>query len=183
MAERDSFPVSCDINGLRGGKFPFLATTSSETLPASDRPRTPLSVIRRPTRLAPLGFAAAGLTSGSHAGARSWGLQPSGAIPFPGADSVFSSFCAAISGQAGGASTARGAWPAGARATRRRRTVVPYLVGPALLGPYHFRARIQSFQAFAAPFAGESARRCAPRAMDRGAHGRADSPANGAART
>src|ERR1700691_3172127 len=98
MAERDSFPVSCDIKGLRGGKFPFRATTSSETLPASNRPRTPLSVIRRLTRLAPLVFAAAGLTSGSPAGARSWGLEPSGAIPFPGADSVFSSFCAAISG-------------------------------------------------------------------------------------
>jgi len=167
MAERDSFPVSCDIKGLRGGKFPSLATTSSETLPASNRPRTPLSVIRRLTRLAPLGFAAAGLTSGSHAGARSWGLKPSGAIPFPGTDSVFSSFCAAISGSAEGASTARGAWPAGARADAAPSRFVPYLVGPTPLGPYHFRARIQSFQAFAAPFAGESARRCAPRAMGR----------------
>src|SRR5271168_3324380 len=127
MAERDSFPVSCDIKGLRGGKFPFLTTTSSETLPASNRPRTPLSVIRRLTRLAPLGFAAAGLTSGSHAGARSWGLEPSGATPFPGADSVFSSFCAAIAGPAGDASTARGAWP-GARATRRRRALYHILV-------------------------------------------------------
>src|SRR5271155_1093953 len=33
---------------------------------------------------------------------------------------------------------------------------VPDLVGSRLPGPYHFRARIQSFQAFAAPFPGDS---------------------------
>jgi hypothetical protein len=52
-----------------------------------------MGVIRRFTRPAPLGFPAAGLTSGSQAGARSRGLEPSGAMPFPGADSIFSSFC------------------------------------------------------------------------------------------
>jgi hypothetical protein len=31
---------------------------------------------------------------------------------------------------------------------------VPHLVGSRLSSPYHFRARIQSFQAFAAPFPG-----------------------------
>jgi len=118
------------------------------------------SVIRRLTRLAPLGFAAVGLTSGSHAGARSWGLEPSGAIPFPGADSVFSSWPAV-------ASTARGVWSAAARVDAASSRFVPYLGGQALPGPYHFRARIQSFQAFAAPFAGDSAWRCAPRAMGR----------------
>ena len=35
------------------------------------------------------------------------------------------------------------------------RARVPDLVGSSLPGPYHFRARIQSFQAFAAPFPGE----------------------------
>ena len=36
------------------------------------------------------------------------------------------------------------------------RARVPHLVGSSLPGPYHFRARIQSFQAFAAPFPGDS---------------------------
>ena len=46
-----------------------------------------------------------------------------------------------------------------------RRAVVPYLGGPGFSRPYHFPARIQSFQAFAAPFAGESARRAAPQSL------------------
>jgi hypothetical protein len=36
------------------------------------------------------------------------------------------------------------------------RARVPYLVGSRLPSPYHFRARIQSFQAVAAPFPGDS---------------------------
>jgi hypothetical protein len=36
------------------------------------------------------------------------------------------------------------------------RARVPYLVGSRLPRPYHFRARIQSFQAVAAPFPGDS---------------------------
>src|SRR6202044_1523376 len=36
------------------------------------------------------------------------------------------------------------------------RARVPYLVGSRLPSPYHFRARIQSFQAVAAPFPGAS---------------------------
>ena len=36
------------------------------------------------------------------------------------------------------------------------RAHVPYLVGTRLPSPYHFRARIQSFQAVAAPFPGDS---------------------------
>jgi hypothetical protein len=35
------------------------------------------------------------------------------------------------------------------------RARVPHLVGPRLPSPYHFRARIQSFQAVAAPFPGD----------------------------
>src|SRR5271154_3940798 len=36
------------------------------------------------------------------------------------------------------------------------RAPVPYLVGSRLPSPYHFPARIQSFQAVAAPFPGDS---------------------------
>ena len=39
---------------------------------------------------------------------------------------------------------------------RQPRARVPDVVGSGLPSPYHFRARIQSFQGVAAPFAGES---------------------------
>ena len=42
---------------------------------------------------------------------------------------------------------------------RARSPAVPDVVGPRLPRPYHFRARIQSFQTVAAPFPGDSARR------------------------
>src|SRR5271154_618502 len=41
-------------------------------------------------------------------------------------------------------------------APRQPRARVPDVVGLGLPSPYHFRARIQSFQGVAAPFAGES---------------------------
>src|SRR5271170_3709941 len=148
MAERDSFPVSCDIKGLRGGKFPSLATTSSETLPASTRPRTPLErhPEAHPSGAARLcggraderfarrrqilgarafrshtisgrGFSLLELAGGCLDRARglvgggesrrgvvalctiSWGSGASGAIPFPGADSIFSRLCGTICGR------------------------------------------------------------------------------------
>jgi len=40
--------------------------------------------------------------------------------------------------------------------SRARSAAVPDVVGPRLPRPYHFRARIQSFQAVAAPFPGDS---------------------------
>src|SRR5271163_3328809 len=40
--------------------------------------------------------------------------------------------------------------------TMSRGARVPHLVGSRLSSPYHFRARIQSFQAVAAPFPGDS---------------------------
>jgi hypothetical protein len=52
---------------------------------------------------------------------------------------------------------------AGGRA-RSPRGGIPDLVGSRLPGPYHFRARIQSFQAVAAPFPGNSALPSASRA-------------------
>ena len=152
MPERDSFPVSCDIKGLRGGKFPSLATTSSETLPASNP-------VERHPEAHPSG--AARLCGG-------WADEWFARRPRTLGARAFRSH--PISGRglsllepAGGPSTARGAWPAGARADAAPLRFVPYLGGPALPGPYHSRARIQSFQAFAAPFGGETARRCAPR--------------------
>ena len=42
---------------------------------------------------------------------------------------------------------------------RARSAAVPDVVGPRLPRPYHFRARIKSFQTVAAPFPGDSARR------------------------
>src|SRR5277367_2189984 len=41
-------------------------------------------------------------------------------------------------------------------APRQPRARLPDVVGSGLPSPYHFRARIQSFQGVAAPFAGES---------------------------
>src|SRR5208337_864030 len=55
---------------------------------ALDRRRRPF---RRRTSLGPM-------LSASRPGARYWGSEASGAIPFPGADSMFSSRCGAISG-------------------------------------------------------------------------------------
>src|SRR5271163_2276150 len=109
---------------------------------------TPLSVIRRFARRATLGFAAAG------------------AVRAPAPDRGGSSlpephhFRARIQSSRAFAAPLPG-WPTaprpreefgrrGREPTPRRRAVVPCLGGPALPGPYHFRARIQSFQAFAA---------------------------------
>jgi hypothetical protein len=52
---------------------------------------------------------------------------------------------------------------------KRRESAVALLhqmLGSGVFGPYHFQARIQSFQALVAPFAGESARRAAPQSLE-----------------
>jgi hypothetical protein len=75
----------------------------------------------------------------------------------PGADFSFASsdfktlgafFCNFATFHSGGPS------PGVAHGQPRAR--VPHLVGSRLPSPYHFQARIQSFQAFAAPFPGDS---------------------------
>jgi hypothetical protein len=57
--------------------------------------------------------------SRARSAARPWttscGFAAFEAIPIPGADSIFSSPCGAISGRAGGASSERAVWPAGSR--------------------------------------------------------------------
>jgi hypothetical protein len=103
--ELDSFPVSRDIKGLRGGKFPSLATRSSETFAASNG----LDPIGRQASLrdwpAALDRARTLVGGGeSRRGAvtlctTSRGSGASGALPFPGADSIFSSLCGAICGR------------------------------------------------------------------------------------
>src|SRR5271163_4983491 len=157
MAERDSFPVSCDIKGLRGGKFPSLATTSSETLPASTRPRTPLE---RHPEAHPSG--AARLCGGRADERFARRRQILGARAFR--SHTISGRGFSLLELAGGCLDRARGLSAAARVDAAPSRFVPYLGGQALPGPYHFRARIQSFQTFAAPFAGESARRCAPRA-------------------
>ena len=98
---RDSIPVSSDSKGLRGGKFPI-------RLPALRiRELWPLSrgrgfEISSPERTV------------SHASVyQMCGFEASETIPFSGADSIFSSCCGAISGQArdGATNGANGALP------------------------------------------------------------------------
>src|SRR5271168_4693393 len=131
--------------GIARRKISLLCNDVIRNVHCLQQALTRLGVIRRFTRLAPLRLAAAGLTSGCPA----FNLLELLRLHF----------------RAGGrrldlAMTLTG----GARADAAPSRFVPYLVGRSLPGPYHLRARIQSFQAFAAPFAGESARRCAPRA-------------------
>jgi hypothetical protein len=54
-------------------------------------------------------------------------------------------------------------WPTPRAAPGQPRARVPDLVGSRLPSPYHFGARIQSFQGVAAPFAGDSVGPLAPR--------------------
>src|SRR5271156_5081294 len=138
MAERDSFPVSCDIKGLRGGKFPSLATTSSETLPASTRPRTPLE---RHPEAHPSG--AARLCGGRADERFARRRQILGARAFrshtiSGRGFSLLELLRCHFRLAGGASTAQGVWSAGAKAHAAPSRFVPYLGGQALPGPYHF---------------------------------------------
>jgi hypothetical protein len=73
---RDSFPVLSDFKGLRGGNFPFLNCSFVILTARQPESRT----------------AARPCTT-------SCGFEDSEAIPFPGADSIFSSRCGAISGR------------------------------------------------------------------------------------
>ena len=84
-------------------------------------------------------------------------------------------FCNFVSLELGGARRGRTAMAERLRcgaSARRPRGGVPDLVGSRLPRPYHFRARIQSFQAVAAPFPGNSvlpSRPLAPHPGDRNA--------------
>ena len=76
-------------------------------------------------------------------------FEASEAIPIPGAESIFSGLSAPFAGESQLSPGAR----RGRSDGMLRRARVPDLVGPGRPGPYHLRARNQSFQAFAAPFA------------------------------
>ena len=84
---RDSFPVLSDFKGLRGGKFPIglPALRIRELWPLGRRRRS--ETIRRNAR------------SAARPRTRCCRFEASEPIPFPGADSIFSRRCGAISGR------------------------------------------------------------------------------------
>ncbi len=90
------------------------------------------------------------------------------AIPFPAANSIISSICGAISGRRAAAPPRNAprtcpSLPRPSGETRREwsgRRSCPHLGAPRPPRPCHSRARIQSFQAFAASFPGDWLKPC-----------------------
>jgi len=145
---RDSFAVSSDFNALRGGKFPRRVYSRADEEHECDRRTMLLSVM---AGLVP------GLVPAIHVVRLPGPFTPEMAhlagVPISILHRAKSKLWAPFS------ATARACHSRGSpiRVARRQpRARVPHLVGSTLARPYHFRARIESFQVVAAPFPGNS---------------------------
>jgi hypothetical protein len=147
---QESFAVSSDFKGLRGGKFPCRVYPRADEEHECDRRTMLLSV------MAGLVQARPGHPRGSAPRAFDARDGPSRrGADFNSASSEIKALGAFLcNGATARARHSRGS-PTGV-ARRQPRARVPHLVGSTLPSPYHFRARIQSFQAVAAPFPGDS---------------------------